>query len=107
MKIPMGDNENSKLDSVFEETKCTFVCKESTKCEEKDISCSEKVAIRGEKGDQEIEIVVSNISKGDEKGGSKSKRNNRASMMRRSLSEVTFCVFYLFLANLYGYSPTL
>ena len=96
MKIPMGDNEKYKVDLVFEEKKPkTPKLKETTKCEEKEIFDRDKVDSKGEKGFQDTLLIIKSLPKGDEKGVLKSKRTNRASMMRRSLSEVNFSFFYI------------
>ena len=97
MKIPMGENEKSKYDSVFEEQKSAFIRTESTKSEEKEILLVDKDEKNGEKWEVETGISGKTLVKGDDKAGSKSKRHIRVTMMRRSLSEVNFFALSYFL----------
>ena len=98
MKIPMGDNEKYKFDAVYAEKKSASQPKETKCVENEEECCCDSVDNKGERGHSETGLISKIIPKGDEKGFSKSKRNNRASMMRRSLSEVNyFClIFHLY-----------
>ena len=102
MKIPMGENEKSKYDSVFEEKKSAFKRTETAKSEEKEIIFDEKDNKKGEKSVTETAGPVGKMFvKGDEKGSLKSKQKLRMTTLRRSLSEVIFCAFLILYIILY------
>ena len=102
MKIPMGENEKSKYDSVFEEKKSAFKRTETAKSEEKEIIFDEKDNKKGEKSVAATAGPVGKMFvKGDEKGSLKSKQKLRMTTLRRSLSEVIFCAFLILFIILY------